>query len=139
MKCKLWSWKNFPTFDARFFLSPKQQLRACASRSMWSEIFLKSKVTFVCMHDQTKAFSLAKQPTYSESVKFVANYCRNTQNMCDKCLFPYAWAQWLLQTFKKLAVTCCKMFGVTLSLMPGWLSKSVRNNALCTVASEHVF
>ena len=55
-------WKNFPTCDARYFS--------------------KSEAAAMHMCKQTKAFSLAIQPTYSESVTFVANYCRNTRNIC---------------------------------------------------------
>ena len=76
-----YTWKNFPTCDARFFLSPKQPLCACASRSTRSEIFSKSEVASISMREQT---SLAMQPMYSESVTLVANYCRNTRNICAR-------------------------------------------------------
>ena len=64
-----------------FFLSLKQLLCTCASRSMSDKIFSKSKVASVCMREQ---MSLVMQPTYSESVKLVSNYCRNTRNICAR-------------------------------------------------------
>ena len=42
----------------------------------------KSEGAFVRMREQTIASSVVMQPTYSDLVKFVDNYCRNTQNIC---------------------------------------------------------
>ena len=53
------------------------QAEACEAR-----FFSKSEVASIHMHEQTRAFSLAMQPMYSESVTFAANYCRNTRNIC---------------------------------------------------------
>ena len=69
--------KNFPTCDKIFSKS------IAATMRMWSDIIFKSQVASVHMHELTKAFSLEVQPTYSESVTFVANYCRNTRNICE--------------------------------------------------------
>ena len=52
-----------------------------AAMRIWSEIFSKSKVASLHMREQ---MSLAMQPMYSESVTLVANYCRNTRNICTR-------------------------------------------------------
>ena len=65
--------------NVRCKIFSKQLLCACANRKMWSEIFSTSEVASIRMCEQT---SLAMQPTYSESVMLVANYCRNTRNIC---------------------------------------------------------
>ena len=51
---------------------------------MTQEFFSKSEVAFVHTHKQMIASSVVMQPTYtgSESVTFVANYWRNTRNIC---------------------------------------------------------
>ena len=53
----------------------------CKQKHMKRDFFPKSEVASVRMHEQK---SLAMQPTYSESVTLVANYCRNTRNICAR-------------------------------------------------------
>ena len=71
--------KSFQGAMREFFLSPKQQQCPCASSIMGSEIFHKSEVAFVRTRKQTIASCLVMQPTYRESVMFVANYCRTPE------------------------------------------------------------
>ena len=78
------------------------------------------------------AFSLAMQPTYSELVTFVANYCRNTQNICvtnvqriNMCSAVFE-ISWNFSKSQELTISIMVYYGIRHHTLETWAS--IRKN-----------
>ena len=94
---------------------------------MGSEIFRKSKVAFVRTGEQTVASSVVMQPTYSDSVMFVANYCRNTQNICATNVYRSNMCRWVFEISVPIAfvkfIAWPKKMLLTITFYSAWQSE----------------
>ena len=108
-------------------MSESAALCASASSSMGSKIFLKYEVAFVHMRKQMIVSSLVMQPMYSESVKFVAKYCRNYRNICATNVYRrnMSWGVSKISVHLPLLnlLPDLKKFLLTITFYSAWQSK----------------